>query len=96
MKGSYNAVTQEASGEYGRSDYQESRKNTLMSGGMLIAVIAVVAVIAWLFWDRLNASIAGLPNPVKDAKSWIDDTTRYWSDGMTGLVNGAGSLVNAR
>jgi hypothetical protein len=86
MKGSYNAVTQSASGEYGREDYQESRKNTAMSGGVIIAVIAVVAVVAWLFWDRLNAQVAAITNGLNPFKAA--------SDAAAGLVNGAGAMIN--
>ena len=55
MKGSYNAVTQQASGEYGREDYEGSRKNTITSGGMIIAVLLVGAAIIYFF----GATIAG-------------------------------------
>jgi hypothetical protein len=60
MKGSYNAVTQSASGEYSRSDYQESRKNTAMSGGVVIAVIAVIAVIVWYFWTQIKSTVGAI------------------------------------
>jgi hypothetical protein len=64
MKGSYNAVTQSASGEYTKSDYQERRKDTALSGGVLIAVLAILAVVIWYFWtqarDALTNAAKGL------------------------------------
>ena len=90
-KGSYNPVTQSAGGEYeyGREDYRESRKNTAVSGGVVLVILVALAAIVWLFWDRLNASIAGVTNPIGSALSGI-------ADAGAGLVNGAGAMINAR
>jgi len=87
MKASGNYAGAGGSVDYGKTDYQEHRKDTAMSGGVVIAIIAVIAVIAWLFWDRLNAQFQGLTaiNPLQGI-----------SDFSTGLVNGAGAMVNAR
>lgn len=57
MKGSYNPVTQSASGEYSKTDYQESRKNTALSGGLVLAVIALFAVIAYIFWAQIKDAL---------------------------------------
>jgi hypothetical protein len=85
MKGSASGYGVSGAGEYSRVDYQEHRKDTAMSGGIIIAIIAVLAIIAWLFWDRLNASFSAITNPLKGV-----------SDFTTGIVNGAGAMINAR
>lgn len=62
MKGSYNAVTQSASGEYSKTDYQESRKNTALSGGLLLAVIALFAVVVYVFWSQIKGTLEQAAN----------------------------------
>ena len=90
-KGNYNPVTQSAGGsyEYSGTDYRESRKNTAMSGGVILVIIIALAAVVWLFWDRLNATIAGVTNPLSGALTGIVDAG-------AGLVNGAGAMVNAK
>ena len=90
-RGEYNPVTQSAGGsyEYSGTDYRESRKNTAMSGGVIILIIVALAAVVWLFWDRLNATISGITNPLGGALTGIVDAS-------AGLVNGAGAMVNAR
>jgi hypothetical protein len=60
MKGSASGYGVSGSGEYNKTDYQEHRKDTLLSGGMVIAVIVVIGAIIWLFWDKLTSQITGV------------------------------------
>ena len=83
MKGSYNAVTQEASGEYSRVDYQEGRKNTLLTGGIAIAVLAVIGVIIWYVLSKVTSIV---PDPVKTV-------TDAYTAGTTAVVKGSNSVT---
>lgn len=75
MKAAYNPATQSASGEYTRTDYQEQRKNTAMSGGVVIAVLLVLAVIAWYFWNTITGTLKGAANALGVPDGAIPDST---------------------
>lgn len=64
MKGSYNAVTQSASGEYTGTDYREQRKNTVMGGGMILFIILVLAGIAYFFFESFRSAVQDAANQV--------------------------------
>jgi len=76
MKGEYNAVTQSASGEIGRADYQESRKNTAMTGGVIIAIIVVLAGVVYLFWKELTGTISAAADKVSSAVPQMPDLSK--------------------
>ena len=88
-RGEYNPVTESAGGsyEYTGTDYRESRKNTARGGGVVLVIIIALAAVVWLFWDRLNAQIASVTNPLAGAFSGMVDAG-------AGLVNGAGAMIN--
>jgi len=98
MKGSASGYGLSGAGEYGRSDYQEHRKDVALKGGTVIAIIAVLAVIAWLFWDRLNAQVKGVSDAITNAIPKfpkfpdLPNPVKWGEDAF----NGAGAMLNAR
>lgn len=67
MKGSYNPVTQAGSGEIGRVDYQESRKNTAVTGGTIIVILLVLAGIAYFFFKQAQEQMNATAESVKQS-----------------------------
>lgn len=60
-KGQYNPVTQEAGGEvsYGKTDYQERRKDTLLTTGIIITGFVVVGALVYYYWTSLKGAVVG-------------------------------------
>jgi hypothetical protein len=54
MKGKASGYGVSGSGEYTRTDYQEHRKDTAMTGGVIIAVLVVIVAAVYLLWQKIN------------------------------------------
>lgn len=83
MKGSYNAITQEASGEVTRTDYQEGRKTTLLNFGLGVAFLAILAGLAWLIISKLTSTV---PDPITALKE-------QYGRSVKGVISGANTVT---
>ena len=83
--GGYNPVTESASGSvnYSRTDYQESRKNTVLFAGIAIAVIAFAALIVYYLWKN---TVGVLADPVSAAGKAVGDAGKAVTDALGGAA----------
>jgi hypothetical protein len=61
--------------EASRADYQESRKSTVTSGGMVILVLLVIAGIAYFFWKEVTGAFGNLGTALPDLSGKLPDST---------------------
>jgi hypothetical protein len=89
-KGSYNPVTQSASGEYnvGREDYEESRKNTAVGGGIVILILLVIAGIVFFFWKEITGAIGNVGKSVTDNIPKLPDLSGVVPNAVNTVTSG--------
>jgi hypothetical protein len=83
MKGSASGYGVSGSGEYTKTDYQERRKDTAMTGGFILLAIVAVGAIVWFFWTEVKGTIESLTKGIGAGTGAIPDSTVRAANSLT-------------